>query len=210
MQLTASERIILFPDGFTEEGGMLTSKVELPDGRKLASERLGRAVMQAAILSVEAAGGLELEVRQGKALFGLMKTRKLYAAPRGQAPAFPEGSLEAAVAAQVAVGDVEVGALVQALIGEEQADPAAWVVTRVQRGLAERGLLATEEGRVLKVFAVMKYVLTDATHSAAAAEGIASVESLLASAQRERPEVWSELDRAVRSGITFMTESSGD
>ena len=211
MRLTPSEQVVLFPDRFTVEGGLLTRKVDLPDGRKLASEGLGRAAAAAAILGCEAAGGLRLEVQEGRALLGLMRTRKLMAVPAtDQTEPWPEGSLEAAVGAQLANGPVDVNALVQGLIGGEHHDPAAELVTDVQRGLARRGLLASEQVRVMKILPVMRYLLNDETRTAMAAGGPGDVEALLRSAEAERPEVWRELERGIRAGIAFMTASSDD
>ena len=85
-----SELVLLFGDRFTPEAGMLASKEEiLTSGVKVNSEKLMNAAVGAAVWAVHRAGAATLEIRQGKALFGLMKTQKLHVV-RGAAPStFP-------------------------------------------------------------------------------------------------------------------------
>lgn len=207
--MTPSELVLLHPDSFTEEGGALTAKVMLPDGRTLASEKLGHAVVQAALLANEASGRIRLEVREGRRFFGLMRTRSLMAVPASaDGESWPEGSLEAAVAAATAAGEVAVRTLVERMIATDRDDPAADLAREVMRGLSRRGILAEEEAKVMKVFTVTRFAMTDAARADADAQGIAGVQAMLNGARSDRPELWTEMERAIRGAINFMTKSS--
>ena len=69
-----SELVILFGDRFVPEAGMLETKEEvLTSGVKVGSQALMEAAMKAALYAVHRSGAARLDVRAGKAMFGLMK-----------------------------------------------------------------------------------------------------------------------------------------
>src|SRR5687767_9236088 len=74
-----SELVILFGDRFAPQAGLLASKEEiLTSGVKVNSEQLMNAAIKAALYTVHRSGAARLQVRAGKALFGLMNTQKLF------------------------------------------------------------------------------------------------------------------------------------
>ena len=206
---TPSELVVLFGEQFAEEGGMLTAKVEtLISGAKVHAEKLAYAAVAAAALAAEKAGAIRLEHRRGKALFGLVKTQDVRVVPgTGSAAAFPEGTLERAFA-DAAARDVDVDTVVREALGAESHNPPQRLVGLVHAGLAHRGLLGSEETKVLVVFSGSKFTLPPATRDAALGASLAEVKELLRGAEQGRPELWGAMTKEIRSAIAFMTESS--
>jgi hypothetical protein len=79
---TPSERVFLFGDRFARPAGMLGyGEVVLTSGAKVSADDLAVHTIAAAYLACEQAGAVRLEPRQGKAMFGLMKTSDLHVVP---------------------------------------------------------------------------------------------------------------------------------
>lgn len=205
---TPSELVVLFGDRFAEEGGMLTVKEEvLTSGAKVSAEQLGQAAALAALLAADRAGTLKLETRTGKALFGLLKTEKLHAAPGAAAAAWPEGSLERALSEGAAKAPT-VQDLFQAVLSEESYNPWQRLAAMIRAGLAKRGLLEVEEKKTLKIFTTATFTLPDATRAAAARQDVEAVRDLLRSAESGRAALHQSAVKAVRAAVTFMTTSN--
>ena len=206
--LTPSERVLIFGDRFSTPAGMLGySEVVLSSGIKVDADRLAQNVFAAAFLANEQAGAIRLEPRQGKAMFGLMKTEKLHAVPGHKQVGWPQGSLEAVIAASVQP-QPEVDDLVGGILGEKTSSPAQSLCARVKAALAARGVLRAEEKKTLKVFTSISYSLPDGARAAAEQTGAAHVEQMLRSCEQQRPRLWAELIRGIKAGITWMTESN--
>ncbi|HEX6039575.1 hypothetical protein [Longimicrobium sp.] len=202
-----SELVVLFGDRFTPEAGMLGSKEEvLTSGIKVNSEKLMSAAVGAAVWAAHRAGAIRLELRQGKALFGLIKTQKLHVVPGTGASPFPAHSLESIVV-DAARTSPELQKLLEAFIGGEVMDVPAHVLGRIKAGMAERGLLGREERKTMMVFTTVGFTLPDATKAAAGRESLDAVQSLLRDAEQREP----ALAKAVRDDIdgarVMMTES---
>lgn len=206
--LTPSERVLLFGDRFSTPAGMLGySEVVLSSGNKVDADKLATSALAAAFLANEQAGAIALEPRQGKAMFGLMKTEHLHAVPGPRQVGWPEGSLERVIAGSVQ-HQPKVDDLVSGIIGQRSKSPAQAICARVKAALAQRGVLHAEEKKTLKIFTSVTYSLPDHARHAAEQGGTAHVEQTLAAAQQQRPQVWALLTRNIKSAITFMTESS--
>jgi hypothetical protein len=206
--LTPSERVLVFGDRFSTPAGVLGySEVVLASGNKVDAGRLATSVLAAAFLANEQAGAIALEQRQGKAMFGLMKTEHLHAVPGPRQVGWPEGSLERVIATSVQ-NDPKVDDLVSGIIGQRSNSPAQTICARVKAGLATRGVLHAEEKKTLKFFTSVTYSLPDHARRAAEQGGTAHVEQTLAAAQQQRPQLWAQLTRNIESAITFMTQTN--
>ena len=203
--LTPSERVLVFGDRFSSSAGMLGyNEVVLSSGNKVDVDKLAQAMFAAALLADEQAGAIRLEPRQGKAMFGLMKTEKLHVAPGRKQVGWPQGSLEAVIAASVQQHPT-VEDLVQAIVGERSNSPGQIVCTRAKAALAARGVLVAEEKKTLKVFTSVAYSLPPATRAAAEQTGAGHVEQMLRACRQQRPKLWADLDRGIKAGFTWMT-----
>lgn len=203
-----SELVILFGDKFAPEAGLLGFKEEiLTSGVKVSSEKLMNAAIKAALYTVHRSGAAKLQIRAGKALFGLMNTQKLFWLQGSGSASFPAGSLEAYLV-EAAVMEQEVENVLKAFIGEESSNPPQRALGLMKRGMSERGMLEAEMKKTMMVFTTIDYVLPAATRMAAEAESIAPVQQLLREFEQREP----ELDKAVQKDIdaarVFMTESS--
>lgn len=205
-----SEMVLLFGDRFAPEAGMLASKEEvLTSGAKVNSQKLMDAAMKAALYAVHRSGAARLEVQAGKALFGLVKTAKLYLRPGTGAAAFPAGSLEARLVEQAGPERQVVDVLAE-FIGEEVNNPPARALALMKRGLAERGLLDAEQRKSLVVFTVTDYVLPAATRAAAEAQPLEPVQELLRETEQREPELDRAVQKAIDAARVRMTASHDD
>lgn len=203
-----SELVVLFGDRFTPEAGMLGSKEEvLTSGVKVSSEKLMNAAVSAAVWAAHRAGAVRLELRQGKALFGLVKTQKLHVVAGTGASPFPAHTLESAIV-QAAQAGPELQKLLEAWIGGEVSDVPARVLGQVKEGMEARGLLGREERKTMMVFTTFGYTLPDATRAAAERESLDAVQSLLRDAEQREPELAKAVQKDIDGARVMMTESS--
>lgn len=202
-----SELVLLFGDRFMPEAGMLASKEEvLTSGVKVNSEKLMNFAVGAAVWAVHRSGVVTLEVRQGKALFGLMKTQKLHVVRGGAPSPFPAHSLESRIVEASASGP-ELQKVLEAYIGGETADPPARALGGMKAGMAERGLLGKEERKTMMVFTSVGYTLPDTTRAAAEAASLEAVQSLLREAEQRETELFRAVQKAIDGARVMMTES---
>lgn len=202
-----SELVVLFGDRFTPEAGMLASKEEvLTSGVKVNAEKLYNAALQAAVWAVHRSGAATLELRQGKALFGLVKTQKLHVVRGPGAAGFPPYSLESRVV-EAAESGPEVQKLLEAYIGGEVTDPPARVLGTIKAGMAERGLLGREERKAMMVFTTVAFTLPESTRAAAEREGVDAVQALLREAEQREPALFKEVQKDIDGARVVMTES---
>jgi hypothetical protein len=206
--LTPSECVLLYGDRFAKPAGMLGDKeVVLTSGVKVDADDLALQAIAAAFLACEQAGSLRFEHREGKALFGLMKTKSFHVAPAGGRGGWPAGSLEDWVGKGVQSSPKVVDLAKQLINTEPVRSPALTMFNRLKAGLANRGLLHAESKTTLKVFTTVTYSATEATN-AAERGGAEAAKRLLASAKEGRAELWKELSREIQSAINWMTQSS--
>jgi hypothetical protein len=205
--LTPSERVLLDPERFSPAAGMLGySEVSLVSGRKVDADKLAERMLAAALLAVRQAGGLALERRSSKAMFGLMNRETLHAVPGPRTPSWPQGSLEAALGPRLA-GNPGVEDLVAGLLGAESASPGQRLCGMAKAGLGQRGVLQAEEKKTLKLFTSIVYTLPEANRAAVQSAGSEHVQALLAACERDHPELWTALLKAIRAALVRMTES---
>lgn len=207
---TPSERVLLFGDRFAKPAGMLShGEVVLSSDAKVSANDLAVQAIAAAYLACEQAGAVRLEVRQGKAMFGLLKTKNLYLLPGQKQVSWPEGSLENWIV-QGAAREPKVSDFTQALLcnGKEYS-PEQAMFARLKAALAARGILHAEQKTTLKVFTSVNYSFPGFARAAAEQGGTQHVQALLDACRTQRPELWKELTDAINAAITWMT-ASGD
>jgi hypothetical protein len=120
---------------------------------------------------------------------------------------WPQGSLEAVIAASVQQ-QPKIDDLVGGILGQKSNSPAPRICGQVKVALAARGVLHAEEKKTLKVFTSVAYSLPDAARAAAEQTGAGHVEQMLRACEQQRPQLWAELIRSIKAGITWMTESN--
>jgi len=202
-----SELVVLFGDRFVPVAGLLGYKEEvLTSGTKVATDKLMNAAVGAALWAVHRSGAATLEIRQGKALFGLVKTQKLHVSRGGGPAEFPAHSLEAYIVEAAAAGP-EVQKLLESYIGNEVSDPAGHTLGRIKAGMAERGVLEMEKRTSMKVFTTSHFVLPASTRAAAEGATLDPVHALLRGAERE-PGLGKMVQGAIDGARVMMTESS--
>jgi len=205
---TPSERVFLFGDRFAKPAGMLGhGEVVLSSGAKVGADELAVNAIAAAYLACEQAGAVRLEIRQGKAMFGLVTTRNLHVAAGHKQVSWPEGSLESWVV-QGAGREPKVSDLTQGLLcsGKENS-PAQAMFERLKAALAARGILHADQKTTLKVFTSVTYSLPDHARAAAEQGGTQHVQALLDACRQQRPELWQELSDDIKAAINTMTAS---
>ena len=207
-RLTPSETVLLHGDRFAGEAGMLKGKEELlADARKVSADQLAEAALAAAVLGSEQAGGIRLEARTKKVLFGLMSRKTLYAEPAG-AVEWPEGTLEAQFRAWLPGEPREVKDVIYGLLEQDTSYPASDVLDRVKRGLFGRELLEREEVKKLKIFTTYRYRLPEGTAALLRDQPADPVRGLLDACERTRPEVWQLLKKHIGSALAMRREAS--
>ena len=202
-----SELVILFGDRFAPEAGLLGYKEEiLTSGVKVSSEKLMNAAIKAALYAVHRSGAARLELRAGKAMFGLMNTSKLFLLQGSGTASFPAGSLEAYLL-EAAVMETEVKDVLKAFIGEEVSNPPQRALGLMKRGLSERGLLEAEMKKTMMFLTTIDYVLPAATRMAAEAEPLEPVQQLLREFEQREPELDKAAQKDIDAARVQMTES---
>ena len=212
--ISPSELVLLKGDQFAKKVMMGNIKL-LNSEASVSVSQLGQAILAVAVLAAEAAGNLQLEVRQGKAMFGLRKVKNLYANPTPTPVEWPKYSLEAQLPpiAERFKNDQEsneVSNLIYSWLRQDSSSPWQSTIEMVKSGLAERGLLDTSEETKLKVFTVTNYSLPQDTALLAAEQPIEPVKQLLANCENDRREIWDLLVKQFKSAIKARTEQDDD
>lgn len=203
-----SELVVLFGDQLVPDASMLSSKEEiLTSGVRVNSQTLMEKAMHAAVWTLRRDGAIGLEIRQGKALFGLIRTRKLHLVRGTASASSPEGSLEAHLV-EAAGAENELDAVLASFIGQDSNDPPARAIGLMKRGLSGRGLLEVEEKKTLMVFTSVAYVLPASTRELASRHSVLPIKQLLAEVEQTEPELFKAVDKAIDSARVKMTEDS--
>jgi len=212
--ISPSELVLLKGDQFAKKVMMGNIKL-LNSEASVSVSQLGQAILAVAVLAAEAAGNLQFEVRQGKAMFGLRKVKNLYANPTPTPVEWPKYSLEAQLPpiAERFKNDQEsheVSNLIYSWLRQDSSSPWQSTIEMIKSGLAERGLLDTSEETKLKVFTVTNYSLPQDTASLAAEQPIEPVKQLLVNCENDRREIWDLLVKQFKSAIKARTEQDDD
>jgi len=179
---------------------------------KVNTTDLGRTVVAAAILALEAAGAVMLELEETRRF--LLKVRHVRVAPVADGPSFPAPSLEEALRGMAldlasSANTVFVKDILDAWIGEDTEQSFTDLLDVVPGFLADRGLAIRREEKRLKVFTVTDYELPASTRELAADRApLDAVLALLADCERDRPDLAKQLKREV--GQPFASGSGGD
>lgn len=198
--LSPSETVYLHAEAFAREGTLLDSVEVLHREGKVRAGELARAILAATVLGAEAQGAIRLEARERSKWLGMRKERVLHLARAGGAP-LPPGSLEAALVDALANGEAEARPTLAAILRQDANNTALLPISRVQEGLASRGILGAEEKTRLKVFKKTEYAMTDATREARDNADPAAVQALLTKTREGRPELWALLERALNGAL---------
>jgi hypothetical protein len=206
--LTPSETVLLYADQFAPVKAAMTGEDLLLREGKVASDQLSKALLAAALLANERLGSVRLEIKIKSSLFGLLKRRRLVAAPLPATSTWPEGTLEASVHSHLGAGERTVRDLVYRMLEGDSAVPGLLAPGLVKRGLGARGLLESKATKVLKVFTASTWVPAPGLDSLAAAQNSDEARELLRACETERPEVWEMLNKDIAAAIGNRTESS--
>ena len=210
---SSSELVLLHPNDFAKPKGLGGIKI-LSFEQKVDGSELVRNIAAAAFLAAEAAGDIKLEIRTGKALFGLRHPRYLSVDPGTTTTAWPEGSLESRIrswaASLMAKNNNSVKNIVYSWLAEDVPQPWHSAIVKTEIPLVRRGLLTTTQNTTLKVFKHTDITLPVATAQTAGEQPITAIQSLLSNAQTARADVWNQLISEVNGAISLRTESSSD
>jgi hypothetical protein len=212
--LTPSELVYLNGEKFAQKVRLGNTKL-LHNDQDVGRVALVVAILRAALFTQEQYRTLRLEVRKKKVLLGLASTETLYADPVGPMPAWPEGTVEAALPPLAQhfyqpKGENEVINIIYAWLGQDAASPYELVLEKIKWGLARRGLLEVQEERKLKIFVSRKFICPLATLRLAAEQPLQPVFDLLNFYSQSRPDVWKESEEAIRKGVGSRQEKSDD
>jgi hypothetical protein len=203
--LAPSELILLHGEKFAREVGRLKSRIELlHNGLKVSAEELSQAALAAAILANERAGNIVLRPGTVKSFFGLRTTATLYVASGAERILFPDYSLEARICPLIEAqpgAALQVGELVYELLIQDMNDVWQWTLGLVQGGLANRNILAVEEGKRLGAFTTSRYRLPAANAEIVAAHPLDYVNAVLGETAQLRPQLWQTLHAQINKGL---------
>lgn len=209
--LTPSEVVFLNGEQFAEK--VKLGNVDLiHSDQKVSLAQLGGAILVTAILACEQAGAFRLEVRERKATLGLRKVRELFAVPGKPRENLPEHSLEATFA-ELAIyleqkNKNDIYTMLYTWLRQDAMSPWNTALELVKAGMALRGLLDATEEKKLKLFKVTRYSLPEQTARLVKGQSVGPVKALLGNCERARPDVWKELESAIKKAIAARTESS--
>lgn len=180
--------------------------------RKMPAPDLALGLLATAALANVREGALRLETRDKRELLGLRKVQTIYFEPGdGAPPAWPAASLEAAFLPAVAQARTrEADAVFAELLADTTSDGWQHAIELVRRGLNERGLLALEEARTMKVFKTRSWVLPEETLRGARAEDVEGVFGLVERLRKEAPDSWEILEREITQAVNRRTQSDDD
>lgn len=210
--LSATETAYFHAAHFAREKGLVDAVPVVGTDKKYDGSELGGALLAIALLDAERRGAVELEVAKAGRLFGLRKVDALFVKPGPRPDDSLPHTLESRVRPYVDSRKTppEADAVLAAVLQEDSADPYAWTVALVARGMGERKLLDVVETRRLKVFRAQQLQLPEATAALARATSPQPVRDLVERARTQRPQVWELLQKAIRSAVAMRTERDSD
>ncbi|UCD97478.1 MAG: hypothetical protein JSV42_10910 [Chloroflexota bacterium] len=212
--ISPSELVLLNGEQFAKK--VLLGNIQLlHTDVSVSIAQLAQAMLTAAVLADEAAGNIHLDVRQGKAMFGLRKVNNLYANPTPQPNQWPQYSLESKlpeIATQLMNDEDshQVSNLIYAWLRQDSAQPWQSAIEMVKQGMAERGLLDRTEEKRLKVLTVVNYSLPSTTAEMTRQLPVQPVKQLLDTCASSRQDIWGLLEKELKKAIKDRTEQDND
>ncbi|MCB0213131.1 MAG: hypothetical protein KDJ52_27565 [Anaerolineae bacterium] len=204
---TVSELVLLNGCDFAPKVGWPSTSVTLFDGEtKVAAAKLGRKMLAAAFLTIEAHQGLRLVEDQKKLLFGLFKPTTLYAELGPETPSFPTPSLETFILRRVSQGREEVSTILYDWLGQDTSQPWVTAADLVKDNLVQRGLVNEVKEKRLKIFTIKNYILPPKTTGLLSHYPTEPLQSLLTTTEKDRLEIWQRLIKHIDSAISRRQE----
>ena len=209
--LSPSETIFLNGDQFAKTA-VLGYKL-LSSETKVNVQDFARAILAGALLAMEAAGELKLELEEYKRLIG--KGRRVKLTPLGDVSSFPSPSLEVVLREiclylEGSKKGANVKDVVWAAVGKDDDHPWNKMVDSIPPHLADRGLLDRIEEKKLKIFTVTNYEMLEETRKLAQEGPVTELQALLSACEAERPDVWKQMKKEINGGINARDSSDDD
>ncbi len=213
VHFTPSELVLLNGERFSPKAKLLNKTRLIHNGQEVACTTLVERMLAGAILATEQRQVNRLEIRQKKGLLGLGKVNALYLEPTGRSFGWPDGTVEAELCRRAPLLKAnkarnEVYNLVYEWMGSDSNNPWDQVVTLVQSGLAQRGLLDIEEKKVLLVFKSQTYVFPQRTAELLNREDPSGVQRALDACEQGRPDIWKMLIHQIGRAVKARTEQT--
>ncbi|MCL5947362.1 MAG: hypothetical protein M1298_05025 [Chloroflexi bacterium] len=209
--LAPSEICYLFGTHFAGKGNAPAPAPHLPDHKDVDIDKLVVDLLAVALLASEQVGALRLELRQGKALFGLRKVNQVFVTATETSTPFFKGSWEAKLYTQAAKSKERTSELANLvfMLVPESTSPFGEVIGLLLVGMNARGLLDVLETTKLKVFHSKRFQLKESTSTLATQQPLDAVKALLNTSQQGRPELHKLLLEGIRRGVS-RSEKSDD
>lgn len=164
--LTPSELVVLYAERFAPSPRPMSPRCEAPlTGVRLSAVHLVVAALTSAMAALQCAGAIEVQVHRRRSLLGLRSVRRLVTFPGQATVTWPECSMEQALAAAAAEGEVEASILVVRALAEDSFDPWNHTIDRILRGLVQRGVIVRDPADAPDGDPPKRYHLTEATHA---------------------------------------------
>ncbi|MET0102979.1 MAG: hypothetical protein ABW078_14695 [Sedimenticola sp.] len=208
-ELTPSEQLLLHGEEFATKG--LVGNVRLPQGGKVAADKIGELLLANVFLTIEQAGGIELLVEEQKRLFGLMKSDTLFVKRAAGGTAWPVPSAESLIHGLARPEPVPVADIIHDWLGESHGMPWNLAVTRIEECLAQRGLLQAEAHKLLGKTMSTSYSMDPGTLATLPTADLAATRQHLDDCRTQRPDLWKLLLKGIHQGINRRrAEDGGD
>lgn len=209
--LAPSETIFLNADHFAKTGVLGYKPVG--SETKFNVNDFAQNLAAGALLAMEAAGEVELEVEQYKRLIG--KGQRTKVTRIGDQSRFPSPSMEAVFFElckflENSKNGANVKDLLWAALEKDDDQPWNKLLDGIPAHLAERGLLDRTEEKKLKIFTVTHYEMQEETLRLAADGPISDLQALLSTCESERPDLWKRMKKDISGGINARDSSDDD
>ncbi|MES9938220.1 MAG: hypothetical protein ABW153_17380 [Sedimenticola sp.] len=208
-ELTPSEQLLLHGEEFATKG--LVGNVRLPQGGKVAADKIGELLLANVFLTIEQAGGIELLVEEQKRLFGLMKSDTLFVKRATGKTAWPVPSAESLIHGLARSEPVPVADILYDWLAESHGMPWNLAVTKIEECLVQRGLLLEEAHKLLGKTMSRSYRMDPGTLAALPPADLATTRQRLEDCRTQRPDLWKLLLKGIHQGINRRrAEDGGD
>lgn len=180
---------------------------------KVNATDLGRSVLGAGLMAMEALGELQIEIEEYKRLIG--KGQRIKLTSLTERSSFPTPSLEANLhgwCGTLATSGESVTAkdLIYAWMESDDDNPWTKVLNTLSAYLADRGLLGRSEEKKLKIFTVVNYEMLEETRRLAEQAPVAEVQGYLTTFEKDRADVWKQLIKEIKQGVDSRDSSDDD